>query len=191
MGDWEKKYLTDDRPWDLGEPEPELVRFVESGSLIPDASVLELGCGTGTDSIYLAKKGFHVVGVDFSPTAIERAKDRARRDHLVGSCEFYLKDVCDLSFLKNRFDFAYDKTCFDNLAPSERTAYVSNVKGVLGPVANFLLIVMADGDDSISKEDLRCLFATEFRITSLEKTNLKHVGHDHTAWKLLLQVSPY
>jgi ubiquinone/menaquinone biosynthesis C-methylase UbiE len=187
--DWEKKYLTGDKPWDLGRPEAELVRFVESGWLKPGADILELGCGTGTDSVFLAKKGFHVVGVDFSPTAIEQARDKTRTGHLDGNCQFFLEDACNLSFLKIRFDFAYDKTCFDNLEASKRPDYIRSVKSVLEPDAKFLVILMDEPDKGLSEENLRNLFGAEFRISSLEKTKLKHVGHDHAAWKMLLQMT--
>jgi methyl halide transferase len=191
--EWEEKYEKGERPWDVGEPEEELVRFAESNPLKPGSNVLELGCGTGTDSIYLARKGFNVVGIDFSPSAIKEAEEKAREEHLEEHCHFYLKDACGLSSMKNKFDFAYDKTCFDNIDSAKRTDYIRSVRSVLEPNAKFLLLSISDTDKNssnsgLSEDDLRMLFSKKFQMMSLKRTILKHRGHDHEAWKLLLEV---
>lgn len=186
--DWERKYVSGDKPWDLGEPEVELALYLDSGLLKAGANVLELGCGTGTDSVYLARRGFHVVGIDFSPTAIQQAKDRAHRENLEGRCEFYPTDACDLSFLKSKFDFAYDKTCFDNLDQSKRVDYLRSVRTALLPSAKLLLIVMDQPEKGLSEKELRSLLANDFRVVSISKSTLRHVGHEHQAWRMLLEM---
>jgi methylase of polypeptide subunit release factors len=59
-------------PWDTGQPEPLLVEFVTSGAVTPSPT-LEIGAGTGTNAIWMAERGFDVLGVDVSPLAVERA----------------------------------------------------------------------------------------------------------------------
>ena len=60
-------------PWDTGQPEPLLVEFVNSGGVAPGRT-FEIGAGTGTNALWLAERGFDVIGVDVSPLAVERAK---------------------------------------------------------------------------------------------------------------------
>src|SRR5438309_1414075 len=62
-------------PWDIGHPQPEFVKVFENGEI--QGSVLDAGCGTGEHAIYLAARGHSVLGVDFAPAAIEKAKIKA------------------------------------------------------------------------------------------------------------------
>jgi 2-polyprenyl-3-methyl-5-hydroxy-6-metoxy-1,4-benzoquinol methylase len=62
-------------PWDIGGPQPEIVRLAEAGAI--RGVVLDVGCGTGENALYLAGRGLDVWGIDFIPKAIERARDKA------------------------------------------------------------------------------------------------------------------
>jgi cyclopropane fatty-acyl-phospholipid synthase-like methyltransferase len=190
---WEEMYEKGEKPWDVGEPEAEIVRYVESSSLRSANKVLELGCGTGTDSIYLANRGFSVVGIDFSSLAINEAEEKARTKHLAEHCHFYPKDACDLASLKNKFDFAYDRTCFDNIDSTKRLGYVRSLRSALAPKAKFLLLAISDKDKNtsnprFSENQLRTLFGRQFQVISLKRRVLKHRSHEHEAWKMLLEV---
>ena len=66
---WEDRYRRRGRVWS-GRPNPVLVDFV--GSLRP-GTALDLGCGEGGDAIWLARQGWHVIAVDISTTALDRA----------------------------------------------------------------------------------------------------------------------
>jgi methyl halide transferase len=72
-----QRYLTGDTPWDSGRPSAELVRALDAG-LLPGKSALEFGCGTGTNAIELARRGFRVTAIDLADVAIERARAKAR-----------------------------------------------------------------------------------------------------------------
>src|SRR6202789_1002368 len=69
---WNEAYASGQLPWDTGQPEPILVEFVTSGRVKPSPA-LEIGAGTGTNAIWMAERGFDVLGVDISPLAVERA----------------------------------------------------------------------------------------------------------------------
>ncbi len=73
---WNDDYANGFLPWDTGEPETELVAAVESGVIAPGRA-LEVGCGTGTNAIWLAQRGFEVVAIDVAPLAIEQAGKKA------------------------------------------------------------------------------------------------------------------
>ena len=69
---WNESYASGQLPWDTGQPEPLLVQFVTSGAVAPGPT-LEIGAGTGTNAIWMAERGFDVLGVDISPLAVEIA----------------------------------------------------------------------------------------------------------------------
>ena len=70
--DWNEHYASGQMPWDSDEPDPALVAPVEAGT-IPAGRTLEVGCGTGTNALWLAAHGFDVLGLDVSTLAIDRA----------------------------------------------------------------------------------------------------------------------
>lgn len=74
--DWNDRYRDGDLPWDTGRPSSELQRAVSRNAIQP-CRALELGCGTGTNSVWLAQQGFEVTGVDLASLAVERAENRA------------------------------------------------------------------------------------------------------------------
>lgn len=76
---WDARYRTEQRPtWDTGRPSSELKRLVEQTTL-RTGRVLELGCGTGVNAVYLARQGFEVTAIDLAPTALQIAEERARK----------------------------------------------------------------------------------------------------------------
>jgi len=72
---WENRYLEGNIPWDSGHPSTELVRVLDEERIAP-CPAIDLGCGTGSNTIYLADRGFEATGFDLSPTAIERAEGK-------------------------------------------------------------------------------------------------------------------
>ncbi len=123
-------------PWDTGITPPEVVSLIEQGE-VKQGRALDLGCGTGTNSIYLAHHGFRVVGVDFSSKAIAIARAKAQTEH--AKVEFVQSDVTRLEFLQEPFDFVLDIGCFHGIPESERTRYVSQLKRLTQPASIFML----------------------------------------------------
>lgn len=78
LPDWDATYREGTPPWETGRPASELVRLVDEGLLRP-VPMLEIGCGSGADAVFLASHGFDVTAVDSSPTAVERARTRSQR----------------------------------------------------------------------------------------------------------------
>jgi methylase of polypeptide subunit release factors len=70
-------YLLGFKPWDSGVPPPELVAVVEGKDSLAPGKALDLGCGTGTNCIYMARHGWEATGVDFVPRAISAATRKA------------------------------------------------------------------------------------------------------------------
>lgn len=137
------RYLRGDMPWDSGIVPPEIVTWVESSEAdgMPPGRALDLGCGTGTTSLYLAARGWEVVGADFAPNAVRRARRKARQQTLTGSVRFLSADVSRPTFLADEspFHLLIDVGCLHVLTPPQRTGYAANVKRLARPGAVFLL----------------------------------------------------
>ena len=107
---WNDRYASEEPlPWDTGTPDPMLVEIVESHAVAPGRA-LEVGCGTGTNAIYLAQHGFEVVGVDISPLAVDKARDKAH-----GQCRFETLDFLSDAPPGGPFQFVFDRGCFHTL----------------------------------------------------------------------------
>ncbi|MFN8553629.1 MAG: class I SAM-dependent methyltransferase [Candidatus Obscuribacterales bacterium] len=104
--DWEQRYVESNTPWDSGVPSEHLKDFLSDNGISP-GRVLELGCGTGTNAIYLAQNGFDVTGVDLSKTAIERARQKSEA---VGvNVRFIEADATNLGDIGQPFPFVFDR----------------------------------------------------------------------------------
>ncbi len=119
--------------WDTGEiPDP----VIELAGQ-PRGRVLDLGCGTGTQAIYLAQQGFVVVGVDGSPTAIQRAQMKAAMAGV--SLEFFIQDVTRLNVLQDPFDLVLDIGCFHGMGKPARQAYLAELQRLTHPGSQYLM----------------------------------------------------
>jgi 2-polyprenyl-3-methyl-5-hydroxy-6-metoxy-1,4-benzoquinol methylase len=87
-------------PWDIGKPQSEIVRLEQEGKL--HGSVLDCGCGTGQNALYLASRGYEVWGIDASPNAIRKAESKAKDKRV--AAKFLATDALDLGILGRTFD---------------------------------------------------------------------------------------
>jgi len=122
-------------PWD-GGPRNELVELVESRR-IPPSRAIDLGCGTGSNAVFLAQHGFDVTGVDYSSAAIEKARERARAAKV--PVKFMVDDLTDLRHVTGPFDLLVDYGVPDDLRPKDRDLYVQNVLPLAHPGTRYLL----------------------------------------------------
>jgi SAM-dependent methyltransferase len=98
------------RWWHLSRPSPELISALSSGWLPPGGRALDIGCGLGGETGYLASAGWLAAGIDVSETAIARA---AAAGH--GDAVFLRSDARRLPFRRHCFDAALDRGCFHYL----------------------------------------------------------------------------
>jgi SAM-dependent methyltransferase len=104
---WNERYASGEPlPWDTGAPDPLLIGVIESRAIAPGRT-LEIGCGTGTNAIYLAEHGFDVVGIDISPLAVDHARAKAH-----GRCRFDTLDFMSEAPPGGPFQFVFDRGCF-------------------------------------------------------------------------------
>jgi cyclopropane fatty-acyl-phospholipid synthase-like methyltransferase len=134
--------------------------------------VLDLGCGTGTNCIYLARHGWEVAGVDFSILAIRRARRKARRAGV--DCRFYRGDVTDLVFLTDSFDLALDIGCLHSLPSEGWERYAAGVARLVLPGGLYLLYAFTPRLDrptprGVAPEEVRSLFTSAFAVEREER----------------------
>lgn len=122
-------------PWE-GGARSELVDLVEGGQ-IPAGRAIDLGCGTGSNAIFLAEHKFQVTGVDFAPAAIEKA--RAKADTAGVHADFIVDDLTDLRHVSGTFDLLVDYGVLDDLGDRDRDRYVDSVLPLAHAGSRFLL----------------------------------------------------
>ena len=122
-------------PWDRGVSPPELFDFMANR---PPGRAIDLGCGTGTNVITLARHGWHVTGVDFAPRAIQKARRKMKQAGV--QADVRVGDVTRLENIPGPFDLALDMGCFHGLP--DHAAYLAQLRRVLAPGGYWLLYAM-------------------------------------------------
>ena len=190
-----KNMSLDDIPWNMETPPPPLVELVDSGKLQP-CKAIDLGCGAGNYAIHLAGKGFDVTGVDYSPTAIEIAKENAAR--LGAKCDFIVADLIEQPHKLDRsWDFAYDWGLLHHIFPGQRPKYVETVRRILNPKGKYLSACFSEKDTGFGgsgkyrktrlgstlyfsgENELRELFEPHFEIIDLQTVQISGKFEPH------------
>ncbi len=141
-----QKYEEGNVPWDAQLPPPEVIAL--AAELAPGRA-LDLGCGYGRASIYLAQNGWQVDGVDFVAAALAVARQRAAAAGV--QINLHQASVTDLSFLKGLYDLAVDVGCAHALDEEELAAYRDTLRHLLRPGATFLLFARLHPDSASSE----------------------------------------
>jgi SAM-dependent methyltransferase len=128
--------------WDTGTIATEVEQAFQNEN-IPAGPVLDLGCGTGTSVIYMAKLGRQAIGIDFVPQAIAKARVKAQQAGVSDRTKFFTADVTRLSELKlPPCSFALDMGCFHGLNRDGQGRYAQGLADVLIPNGRFMLYVL-------------------------------------------------
>jgi SAM-dependent methyltransferase len=162
------RYLLGDLPWDSGITPPEIVALIEKDGLAPGRAI-DLGCGTGTNVVYLADHGWQATGVDFIGRAIRRARRKARRAGVAPRTRFIRGDLTRLSpsDLGDSFDLAVDIGCCHALPLSGRAHYARSVRSLVRPGGLFMLYAFrrsAERPRGLNDEDIEALFMPYFTL---------------------------
>jgi ubiquinone/menaquinone biosynthesis C-methylase UbiE len=122
-----RRYPLESLPWELGKPRKVLVELVERG-LLKKGKALDICCGAGTNTIYLAKKGFQVVGIDISSKAVEYAKKKTEQANI--KIKFMVQNFLKLPFGDEEFNFVFDMGCFHHVEVRDRDTFIEGVSGL-------------------------------------------------------------
>ena len=156
------RYWRRQTPWDTQVTPPEVMEFIARTS---PGKALDLGCGTGTNAITLARHEWRVTGVDFIPKAILAARAKAARSGF--AIDFLVASVTDLSALSGPFDYALDIGCLHALKAGDRMRYAVNLSRLLRPQAWYMLYAWLPrsrkgGVVGISTEEVEILLREDF-----------------------------
>jgi SAM-dependent methyltransferase len=162
-------------PWE-GHPLAQSLRNLVEGNdsngapALPAAAALELGCGTGDTAIYLAKHGWQVTAVDFVPTALEKARAKARVESV--NVNFVHADVRQLrqAGINGPLQLIVDNGCLHNMNDDDRDSYVREVSAVAAPDARLLIVAFIPGGRfgvrGIDHAEMERRFASSWTLVS-------------------------
>ena len=155
-------------PWDIGRPQQALLEVADRIT----GSVLDAGCGTGENALFIASRGHKVTGIDFLEEPIQRAKRKAAARGL--SATFLVMDALALNDLPEVFDSVLDSGLFHVFSDEDRRRYVEGLASVLRLGGRLFLLCFSDeepgaqGPRRVSKTELDGAFAQGWVIESIE-----------------------
>ena len=136
---FEERYQENDTPWEINRPDHNLIDFVSAHPIEP-CPAIDLGCGTGDNSIWLAAQGFQVTGCDLSDIALAQA--RAKADRAKVQCSFYQGDFMRDAPPGSPFCFAFDRGCFHTFAvPDGLSRFAERVAAILEVHGQWLSLI--------------------------------------------------
>ena len=168
-------------PWDSGISPPELFEFIDAH---PAGRAIDLGCGTGTNVITLAKAGWQVTGVDFAPKAIRIAKQRLRDETL--RTDLRVGDVTKLADGSDQYDLALDIGCFHSLTQQGRQDYLTQLDRILASNGFWLVYSFLNSNSVPSGPGLAEaeIDGISSRLNLLSRQNGFEKGERPSAWFL-------
>ena len=178
---WDASYHDGPAPWDIGGPQPAVVRLAFTGT------VLDAGCGTGENALHIASLGLRVLGVDVAETALAIARQKANDRGI--EIEFAVADALHLELLNRRFDTVLDCGLFHSFFDiDERVRYAASVASVTKRDGTLYVLCFSDegadqGPHPISQEVLRAAFTPEsgWNVVAIEAERLQTRFHDNGA----------
>lgn len=163
-------------PWDIGRPQRMIIQLEEAGEIT--GSVLDVGCGTGENALYLAAQGHEVWGIDLIPRAIAKARDKAAQRHL--TVTFLVQDALKLDALGRRFDTVIDSLLFHALSDEERPYYARSLARVLRRGGTYFMLCMSErepgtlGPRRVTQAEIRATFSRGWRVNYIKAVRMEH-----------------
>ena len=181
---WDASYHGGPAPWDIGQPQPAIVRLASERGFA--GAVLDVGCGTGENALHVASLGLSVLGVDVAETALAIA--RAKADNRGIEVEFATADAFHLERLRRMFVTVLDCGLFHTFDGDERPEYVASLASVTEHDGTLYVLCFSDdgpdtGPHPISQHELRAAFnpSTGCNVVAIEPDRIQTRFHDHGA----------
>jgi SAM-dependent methyltransferase len=184
---WDASYSDGPAPWDIGQPQPAIVRLASKGVFA--GSVLDAGCGTGENTLHIASLGLSVLGVDVAETALAIA---CKKTSDVGiEIEFATADAFHLERLGRRFETVLDCGLFHTFESDEQLVYVASLASVTKHDGTLYVLCFSDegpepGPHPVRQKELRAAFSpiNEWNIIAIESERIETRYHVNgvSAW---------
>ena len=174
-------YRNGPAPWDIGRPQPALVRLASEGGFA--GAVLDAGCGTGENALHLASLGLTVLGVDVAETALAMARAKAGSRGL--EAEFAAADALQLERLRRTFETVLDCGLFHTFDAGERARYVASLASVTQHHGTLYVFCFSNdspgtGPHPVSRDELTAAFGpqTGWHVAAIKPDRLQTRFHD-------------
>ena len=180
-------YRSSTPPWVIGEPQPAIVELERSGLI--RGKVLDVGCGTGEHTMLLTRLGYDVLGIDFSPQAVEQARRNAEAKGVAARLE--VADAMNLGD-EPRYDTIVDSALFHIFDDTDRPKYVASLHNACRPGGIVHMLALSDAGrgfgPQVSDEVIREAFADGWVLEALDTTTYRGVVTEVHAGALDLPV---
>jgi len=196
---WNEHYQTNDLPWDSGIADHNLLDTLAELD-VSRQTALEIGCGTGTNSIALAQHGFAtVIATDIATGAIERAREKATAAN--ANIEFHLHDFLSDAAIPGveqaSIDFVFDRGVFHSVSDADRVLFAQRVAELLRP-AGWWLSLCGNADDltsggppRLTAAQITAVVEPCFEIHNLSRARFRDVKQDASSvflnWRVLMR----
>jgi methyl halide transferase len=185
-----ERYRTGDTPWDSGVPSAEIARVVTEGGL-PGRKLLEVGCGTGTNAIELARRGYHVTAIDLVDLAVQRAREKARTAGV--PVDFRVGDLTKVD-LGGPFESVVDLGVYHGIRNRNLPGFLTTLHRLTRPGSRWLSLagnareITPSGPPVVTEAELRTELEPKFRILQLRefRFNLRP-DFQPLAWSILME----
>ena len=177
--DWEDRYMQGHTPWDSGRPSAELSRVLAEFQ-IPRGRAIELGCGTGTNAIFLAEQGIDVTAVDCSGTALAAAKRKAKTAGV--AVNWVAADVQRFGAGLPAFDLIFDRGCYHCCRRVDLAGYLETHRNVSQPGTWFLVLTgnpndgVEGGPPKLTASELLTELEPLYRLLQLREFHFEDAG---------------
>ncbi len=185
-----RRYVTGDTPWDSGRPSAELVRTLDAG-LLPGPSVLEFGCGTGTNAIELARRGYRVTAVDIVDVPVDRAREKARQAGL--AIDFRVGDLTRMD-LGGPYDVLFDSGVYHGIRRRDLAGFLTAVERVSRKGTRWLSLAgnarepHPNGPPTVHEEEVRAELGPLFDFLDIHEFRFDlRADLQPLAWSILMQ----
>ena len=161
---WDASYQDGPAPWDIGHPQPAIVRLASEGGFA--GAVLDAGCGTGENTLHIASPGLSVLGVDVADTALAIARKKAAERGIADrgiEVEFAAADAFQLKRLGRMFQTVLDCGLFHTFEGDEQTRYATSLASVTEHYGTLYVLCFSDngpdtGPHPVRQDELRAAF---------------------------------
>lgn len=181
---WDASYHDGPAPWDIGRPQPAIVRVASRSGFA--GAVLDAGCGTGENALHIAALGLPVLGFDVAETALAMARQKARERGI--EAEFVAADALHLEHLGRRFQTVLDCGLFHAFDADERSEYAASLASVTEHDGTLYVLCFSDESPDtvphpVSQKELRSAFnsGSGWSIADIEAERIQSRIHDDGA----------
>ena len=193
---WDASYHDGPAPWDIGRPQPAIVRLASEGRVA--GPLLDAGCGTGENALNVAALGVAVLGVDVAETAITIAREKAATRGV--EADFTVADAFHLARLGRMFNTVLDCALFHTFDADERLEYAASLASATEHDGTLYVLCFSDrgpdlGPHPISQDDLRAAFSpgNGWNLVAVQPDRVQTRIHDDgaPAWFATIKRRPH